>query len=62
MATIYRTTCDDCNGPTRIAFGTTPAYVSCRRCGHLFPNVAQTDEEAYPETGRQVRSPLTPAR
>lgn len=30
-------TCDDCGGPTRQAFDTTPDYRSCRRCGHVFP-------------------------
>lgn len=45
------TTCPDCAGPTRVAFPTvTAGYVSCRRCGHVFPNVSP-EETGTEETG-----------
>lgn len=41
------TTCRDCGGPTRQAFATTTAYVSCRRCGHVFAAEVYV-ENTYP--------------
>ncbi len=35
--TTERQVCADCGGPVRQAFPTTPNYVACRRCGHVFP-------------------------
>lgn len=29
--------CPDCGGDFRQAFPQSPSYVSCRRCGHVFP-------------------------
>ncbi len=35
--TTTQQACADCGGPVRQAFDTTAGYVSCRRCGHVFP-------------------------
>lgn len=37
-APLEPATCPDCGGKTQQAFGPSRNYVSCTRCGHVFPS------------------------